>query len=141
MGEVVRFTDKQVDTAMRALRLQRAGKDMFDIARELDLSVGQVTGLIRSVMDEARTLVSMAEHRELLDMEVGRLNALQFAIWDDAMAGDVRAVEACMRLVMARSKLLGLEDGMSTGATTVVVTGDRRTYMDTLQSLAGGGNA
>ena len=80
-------------------------------------------------------MVSLAERRELLNLEVTRLDALQAAVWDDAMTGDVRAVEAALKLVQARSKLLGLDTDQSATSTTVVVAGDTQTYIETLKQL------
>ena len=45
---------------------------------------------------------------ELRQLEVDRLDALQVAIWDDAMKGDLAAVKAVLRLVHLRAKILGL---------------------------------
>lgn len=40
--------------------------------------------------------------------EGDRLDALQAAVWADAMGGDVRAVGAVLRIMDARAKLFGL---------------------------------
>jgi hypothetical protein len=45
---------------------------------------------------------------ELRCLEVDRLDALQASIWPDAMAGDVSAVQAIMKIIMHRCRLLGL---------------------------------
>lgn len=138
MSDVVRFSDSQVEMARQALEMRRKGLDTYTIAKRLGLSVNKTTGLLRSTFAEARALVGAAEHRELLDMEVDRLDALQAALWDDAIGGDVRAAEACLKLIMARSRLLGLDAGEDAGATTVVVAGERRAYLQTLVALSGG---
>lgn len=67
----------------------------------------------------------------LRGLENARLDALQVALWDAAMTGDVQAVSAILRIVAARVRLNGLEparDGF--GATpstprTAVVRKDR----------------
>ena len=46
---------------------------------------------------------------QLRDMEVQRLDSLQAAVWADALAGDIKAVDAVLRIVQARVKLLGLD--------------------------------
>jgi len=43
--------------------------------------------------------------------EVARLDALQAALWDDALAGDVAAVDAVLRIVVTRCRVLGLLPG------------------------------
>ena len=44
---------------------------------------------------------------ELRQLEVERLDALQVAVWNDAMNGDVRAVGAVVRIMHLRAKILG----------------------------------
>jgi hypothetical protein len=46
----------------------------------------------------------------LQELEVARLDALQSALWDAAMRGDVAAARTAMRIVIARCRLLGLHD-------------------------------
>lgn len=46
---------------------------------------------------------------EVLDLELTRLDALQRAVWDRALAGDYRAHERALGVLQQRHKLLGLE--------------------------------
>ena len=48
---------------------------------------------------------AVEEHRHL---EVERLDALQAGLWDRAVAGDLAAAEAALKIIVARCKLLGL---------------------------------
>ena len=45
----------------------------------------------------------------LREVEVRRLDALQAALWDASMAGNMEAVIACLKIILARIKVLGLE--------------------------------
>lgn len=47
---------------------------------------------------------------QLLEQEVGRLDALQALLWPLAEAGDTRAAASILRIVEQRVRLLGLED-------------------------------
>ena len=64
----------------------------------------------------------------LRHMENARLDALQSALWDAAMAGEVKAVCSIVQIVGARVRLNGLEpakDGsgaMTSAPRTVVVS-------------------
>ncbi len=58
-------------------------------------------------------------HRE---MELQRLDALQRALWDKAMGGDVKAVNAIARLIEQRTRLLGLDKHTGATAQTVVMS-------------------
>ncbi len=58
-----------------------------------------------------RTFHAVDEYREV---ELARLDALQSACWDAALAGDLRAVEAVLRVMQQRARLLGLDEHMAT---------------------------
>ena len=55
----------------------------------------------------ARDRVEAVE--SLQQLETARLDALQVAIWDNAMNGDAAAAQAVVRIITARSRLLGLD--------------------------------
>lgn len=55
---------------------------------------------------DSRVAEAVDEHRAL---EIARLDALQLAVWDHAMAGDVKALNAVLRIIEQRSRLLGLD--------------------------------
>ena len=68
----------------------------------------------------------------LQELEVARLDALQAALWDQAMDGDVAAAQAAMRIISARCRLLGLYGQTSPqGFTprTVVLTAQERAVL------------
>ena len=46
---------------------------------------------------------------DLRDLENARLDALQHALWDAAMTGDVRSATVILKIVQARVHLNGLE--------------------------------
>jgi hypothetical protein len=52
-------------------------------------------------------------HRAL---ELTRLDALQRAVWEQAESGDVRALEAVLKIMDRRAKLLGLDQVESEGS-------------------------
>lgn len=58
-----------------------------------------------------RTFKAVDEYREI---ELNRLDALQSACWERALAGELRAVEAVLRVMEQRSRLLGLGEEMAT---------------------------
>ena len=58
-----------------------------------------------------RTFKAVDEYRE---MEMTRLDTLQSACWDAALAGDLRAVEVVLRVMEQRRRLLGLDEQKAT---------------------------
>lgn len=55
---------------------------------------------------DGREADAVDEHRAL---ELARLDALQVGLWERAEAGDVKAVNAVLRIIEQRSRLLGLD--------------------------------
>ena len=60
---------------------------------------------------------------DLREAELERLDQLQQALWDRAMSGDPRAVQAVLRIVAQRCRLLGLEQERETQGLAQVVVG------------------
>jgi hypothetical protein len=63
--------------------------------------------------DVGRALAAQLEEQnevveELRHLEVMRLNRLQVAAWTDAINGDLRAIDTCLRIIAHRCRLLGL---------------------------------
>jgi hypothetical protein len=62
-----------------------------------------------SIRSKALNAQTVKATDDLRSLEKGRLDSLQLASWDKAMAGDIEAAGAVMRIVMARCRLLGLD--------------------------------
>jgi hypothetical protein len=121
----------------QALSLALAGRSYDDIARELGYANRSgpwklVSGALRARLDE-----SVAEYRRL---ELARLDALQAAHWQAALEGEVNAVNTCVRVILARVKLLGLDqpEAREERTPTVVLGQSREEYLAGLKRLAGG---
>jgi hypothetical protein len=68
---------------------------------------------------DGREAEAVGEHRAL---ELLRLDALQVGLWDRAVGGDVKAVNAVLRIIEQRARLLGLDkpESASAGSGSVV---------------------
>jgi hypothetical protein len=55
---------------------------------------------------DGREADAVEQHRVL---ELARLDALQVGLWERAEAGDIKAVNAVLRIIEQRSRLLGLD--------------------------------
>ena len=63
---------------------------------------------------------AVEDHRAL---ELARLDALRVPLWDKAMSGDAKAAGMVLKIIEARSRLLGLDkQGFGQGAQTVVLS-------------------
>lgn len=92
-------------------------------------------------LDEGKALIAENSRRNMLALEIARLDALQHAVWPAAMRGVLPAVSIAQNLVLSRIKVLGLdqaEDETSEGR-TVVVPSDDEGYKQALERAAGGG--
>lgn len=89
----------------QAIELRTQGYTFRAIGERLGMRPGHVhTGMMRLLKE------ATVEHAEALRaIEGERLDALQAALWPDAMAGDVRAALACVRIIEARARLFGLD--------------------------------
>lgn len=126
-----------MELAKRALRMKRSGMSLFDIAENLQMTEMASNATIRRGLEMAQATIGFAERRELLAIEVDRLDALQFAVWDQAMDGDTRAVETVLKIIAQRSRLLGLEQAdTGTTSTTVVVAGNHDAYVAALEQAS-----
>lgn len=97
----------RVSTTLRraeAAALRCEGKSFRAIGEALGITATNarklVIGALADVTFEAADLMRAQEGE--------RLDALQAAVWADAMGGDVRAVVAVLRIMDARAKLFGL---------------------------------
>lgn len=88
-----------------ALALSMAGATYEQIGDRLGVSPMEAHRIIERAMssqpDEA-----VALRRK---MENARLDRLQLSIWDDALKGDVKAIDAYLRISQRRSRLNGMD--------------------------------
>src|SRR5450631_584602 len=93
---------------VKAVQLKAAGYTSAQVADELGYtSRGTAFNVVAKALRE-QTAEAVTDLREL---ENSRLDALQLALWDAAMTGDVKAVVAIVKIVKARVHLNGLEVG------------------------------
>jgi hypothetical protein len=90
----------------RAVELASQGLTYELIASQVGWShSATVYRAVHAALDQ-QTVEAVAVLRQ---KELDRLDALQLAVWPRAMNGDVSAVLAAQRIVMARCRLLGLD--------------------------------
>lgn len=90
----------------QALELRRSGATFQQIADALGYAnAGTVHRMVRQALAAIPVEAAEAYRAEELD----RLDALQRGLWPAARSGNVRAAEACLRVMESRRKLLGLD--------------------------------
>lgn len=125
------------DLAIQAYKLKTEGYSWYEIAEELGISEGHVQTLISERIALAADLVDIGSKRHILGMELDRLDRLQRAVWPTAMTGDVRSVEAVLKVIDKRTKLLGLDQvtNQTVTANTIVVPGNTMEYIAALKAV------
>ena len=93
----------------QAIKLRMAGATLDDIARQLDFK--SAAGAYKSVMRELKaTAQDMGEGTEAVrQLELKRLDQMQFPLWPQVLAGDVAATTTALRIQERRASLLGLD--------------------------------
>lgn len=129
--------DKRNQLAIRAHQMRREGVAWWDIAEKLGITEHAAAALVSERIAAASELVDAGAKRMLLTMELDRLDQLQQAVWFDAIGGDTKAVETCLKIIDKRSKLLGLENatGQQVTNNTIVVPGNTVEYVAALRAV------
>lgn len=133
-----------VEAAERVYRCHKRrirGEDWAVIASEEGYeSVGACQYDVARWKEEAQALVIENSVREMITLEVARLDALQSALWPAAMKGHVQSAMGAMNIIVNRSKLMGLDPEKlrddADRARTVVVPADDDSYIAGLRQAA-----
>jgi orotate phosphoribosyltransferase-like protein len=107
-----RHRDRALAAARRvkAVELKTAGLTYAQVAQELGYTS---RGTAYNVVTKALREQTVAAVTDLRDLENARLDALQLALWDAAMTGDINAAVVIVKIVKARVHLNGLSSPRS----------------------------
>ncbi len=106
MGRKKGRTIAAYEKDQRALELRKEGHTYESISEQLGYSTPSASykAVMRRLKDMDRPAVSM-----LSELEVQRLDAMLYAVWNDVLQGDANAVHTALRISERRSRLLGLD--------------------------------
>lgn len=115
------------DAGYRAYKMRLGGADWEKVAKATGYASprGAQVG-VRQYITKAAVEMDQLRREEVVNLEMERLDALQDAIWDQAMDGDTKAVDSVLRVMGQRAKLLGLDlvAGGDLTQNTLVIQGD-----------------
>ena len=100
------------DRQRKAYELRMAGykyreiADFWDADGPLYASAGAAWNAVQAYMRETAQGDTVGEQRRV---EMDRMDALQTAVWERAMLGDVDSVKLVLAIMKERGRLLGLE--------------------------------
>lgn len=129
------------DKAYEAYQLRQRGTPWETVVTLTGFSSVKVAQVeVRRYLTELHTYTEREHRLEVLATEMGRLDALQEACWDDAMTGDTKAIDTALRIINTRAKLMGLEELSVGGANitnnTVVVAGNSEEFIRSLKAVS-----
>lgn len=132
--------EQRAKAARRAYDLRIAGNSWWQIAEAMRITEDSASAMVSDAIRMAAALVDEGEKRQLLSVELGRLDALQRAAWPMAMTGDSRSIDSVLKIMAHRAKLTGLDDaiaGRQVTLNTIVVPGNTVEYVNSLRSITG----
>lgn len=133
----------EAERAFRAYKLNRDGLDWQSIAnQEMYPSARAAKADVDRYLAEGRALVVEKSAKEMLNLEMARLNHYTYQLKPGIDTGSIAALTEARHLVMARARLalaLGasLTEGNEGGRTVVVGGTTEGSYVATLQEAAG----
>ena len=106
MGGKTGRTIEAYEKDQRALELRKEGHSYESISEQLGYSTRSASykAVMRRLREVDRPAVSM-----LRELEVQRLDAMLYAVWNDVLQGDAGAVSTALKISERRSRLLGLD--------------------------------
>jgi orotate phosphoribosyltransferase-like protein len=98
-------TEDSALTDTEALKLRSQGLTYQDIADQQGCDVSTAYRRCKRALGAIPESVAS----EMRALEGERLDALQYAIWEKAMSGDLRAVSSVLGIMQRRARLYGLD--------------------------------
>ena len=92
----------------QCLHLRMAGYSHREIAAQLGIAPSSAYKRVRHALDEVNKH-NLDTAEQLRALELLRLDELLSALWDTAIAGDLKAVDRVLKVMERRAKLLGLD--------------------------------
>lgn len=131
--ELVPLTPEQ--RAYQAYNYRIAGHDWSVIAERCGYkTASEATRAVSNYISSAREEVTSEEKRKVIELELARLDALQAAVWDAALSGDTRSVDAALKVMMHRARILQLGEEQVTSNRTIIITSEE--YVERLKELS-----
>lgn len=93
---------------LEAVKLRASGLTYTQIAADLGISETGARKAVKRSMEKIKEELRESA-ADLRNLELERLDALQYALWAKATAGDVQAVDRVLRVMTRRAALLGLD--------------------------------
>ena len=97
-----------LEREQRALELRKAGATYQQIADAMGLSTMGAYNAVKRAIGKLNNKIT-EDAKAVRRLELERLNQAQLAIWPRVQKGDIKAINALLRIMERRAKLLGLD--------------------------------
>jgi hypothetical protein len=127
--------------AKQAHEMRLGGFDWDVVAQEIGYTTGEdARQSVKAFLQRAAMRVSEATRKDALDKELQRLDVLQSSCWNQALSGDLKAIETSLKIINTRAKLLGLEQIQVGSVTnqTILIRGNKEEFVESLKAVSQG---
>ena len=94
-------------TALECVKLRGAGLSFREIASTLNISKSAAHKIVKKAIKEVTDELKL-EARQLLALEIERLDTIQRSLWNDVLKGNTTAIDKCIKIIELRMKAQGL---------------------------------
>ena len=132
----------EADRAFRCYQARIGGKSWDEIAKEERYpSAMACKADVTRYTAEARSLVAENSMRDMLNLEIARLDAMQVAFWGQAQMGHVPSGRMVLDVIKTRAAFMGLDPEKmresAQASRTVIIPNNDADYVRRLQEAAG----
>lgn len=117
--------------------LRRAGHSFSDITTLMGIERAEALLAYRAYMNKLAAEYSLEEREMHVNLEMARLDELQAAIWESAIAEkSVQKIDSILRIMGLRAKLLGFDKitpNPEAVRQIILVTGSQKEFIEALQ--------
>lgn len=129
------------DRAYEAHQLCLRGLGWTEIARHTGYLDGKIAAMaVNAFLQKTALAQEPGRRRQVLDLELARLDELQAAFYPAAMGGDVQAGALVLKVIARRCSIMGFDkaDDLSSSPRTIVISGTPEEYVAGLKAVVEG---
>ena len=93
--------------ALECIKLRRAGLSFREIASTVGISKSVAHKYVRQAIKEVTDELKL-EAKQLLALEIERLDTMQRSLWNDVLKGNTTAIDKAIKIIELRMKAQGL---------------------------------
>jgi len=109
---------KGAERRIDVLNARKTGATYNEIATQFEISPTRAYQMVREELEKL-TAERTELREEVMQIEMERLDGLFSKAWEKAMAGDLRAIDACLKVMDRRAKMLGIDAPIKVAPTDV----------------------